>query len=108
MIEYARARSNRVLHYRELIKLTRATLAYAELVLRCALLKQHRQLSYEELAFHLEDSASFRAFARLPLWAGDPICQVAFHWLDEATDRPYRGKYQNQAAKPTPAIFEGR
>jgi len=38
----------------------------AEAVLRCALLKQHRQLSYEELAFHLEDSASFRAFARLP------------------------------------------
>src|SRR4051812_22756668 len=40
----------------------------AEAVLRCALLKQYRQLSYEELAFHLEDSASFRAFARLP-WA---------------------------------------
>jgi IS5 family transposase len=39
----------------------------AESVLRCALLKQHRQLSYEELAFHLEDSASFRAFARLAL-----------------------------------------
>jgi IS5 family transposase len=39
----------------------------AETVLRCALLKQYRQLSYEELAFHLEDSASFRAFARLPL-----------------------------------------
>ena len=38
-----------------------------ESVLRCGLLKQHRQLSYEELAFHLEDSASFRAFARLPL-----------------------------------------
>ena len=35
--------------------------------MRCALLKQHRQLSYEELAFHLGDSASFRAFARLPL-----------------------------------------
>jgi transposase, IS5 family len=31
----------------------------AEAVLRCALLKQDRQLSYEELAFHLEDSASF-------------------------------------------------
>src|SRR3981081_1481263 len=43
----------------------------AEAVLRCALLKQYRQLSYEELAFHLEDSASFRAFARLPL-AGAP------------------------------------
>jgi transposase, IS5 family len=39
----------------------------AETVLRCALLKQQRQLSYEELASHLEDSASFRAFARLPL-----------------------------------------
>jgi IS5 family transposase len=38
----------------------------SEAVLRCALLKQHRQLSYEELAFHLQDSASFRAFARLP------------------------------------------
>src|SRR6202050_1483268 len=39
----------------------------AEAVLRCALLKQYRQLNYEELAFHLEDSASFRAFARLPM-----------------------------------------
>lgn len=39
----------------------------AESVLRCALLKQHRQLSYEELAFHLLDSASFQAFARLPM-----------------------------------------
>ncbi len=38
-----------------------------ESVLRCALLKQHRQLSYEELAFHLYDSASFQAFARLPM-----------------------------------------
>jgi IS5 family transposase len=39
----------------------------AETVWRCALLKQQRPLSYEELAFHLEDSALFRAFARLPL-----------------------------------------
>ncbi len=39
----------------------------AETVLRCGVLKQHRQLSYEELAFHLGDSASFRAFARLPV-----------------------------------------
>jgi IS5 family transposase len=38
----------------------------AEAVLRCAVLKQHRQLSYQELAFHLEHSASFRAYARLP------------------------------------------
>lgn len=40
-------------------------------MLRCALLKQSRQLSYEELAFHLEDSASFRAFPRLP-WGSSP------------------------------------
>src|SRR5437879_13260861 len=40
----------------------------AETVLRCALLKQQRQLSYEELAFHVEDSASFRAFVRLTLF----------------------------------------
>ena len=39
----------------------------AESVLRCALLKQHPQLSYEELAFYLQDSASFQAFARLPV-----------------------------------------
>ncbi|NGO54839.1 ISNCY family transposase [Allomesorhizobium camelthorni] len=43
----------------------------AEAALRCALLKQYRQLSYQELAFHLEDSASFRAFARLP-WSWSP------------------------------------
>ncbi len=34
---------------------------------RYALLKQYRQLSYQELAFYLSDSASYRAFARLPL-----------------------------------------
>ena len=39
----------------------------AEQVLRCALLKQYRQLSYEELSFHLEDSWAFRAFARLEM-----------------------------------------
>ena len=37
----------------------------SETVLRCALLKQLRQLTYKELAFHLSDSASFQAFARL-------------------------------------------
>ncbi len=39
----------------------------AEQVLRAALLKQYRQLSYRELAFHLEDSKAFRAFTRLEL-----------------------------------------
>lgn len=38
----------------------------AESVLRCGVLKQYRQLSYEELSFHVLDSVSFQAFARLP------------------------------------------
>lgn len=37
----------------------------AEQVLRCAILKQYRNLSYEELSFHLSDSRTFRTFARL-------------------------------------------
>jgi IS5 family transposase len=37
----------------------------AEQVLRCAILKQYRNLSYEELAFHLVDSKTFRTFARI-------------------------------------------
>ena len=39
----------------------------AEQVLRCAILKQYRHLTYEELAFHLEDSDSFRTFAKLKM-----------------------------------------
>ena len=39
----------------------------AEQVLRCALLKQIHQFSYQRLAFHLTDSLSARAFCRLPL-----------------------------------------
>ena len=40
--------------------------------------------------------------------AGDPICQIVFHWLDEPTVLGYSGKYQNQPARPVPAIMEGR
>src|SRR3954447_23114411 len=43
----------------------------AEAVLRCALLKQYRQLSDEELAFHLEAPAALGPCARLP-WAWSP------------------------------------
>ena len=39
--------------------------------------------------------------------SGDPICQMIFNWLDEPTDRPYAGKYQNQPRRAVPAIFEG-
>jgi IS5 family transposase len=37
-----------------------------ESILRCGILKQHRQWSYEELAFHVSDSATATAFVRLP------------------------------------------
>ncbi len=36
-----------------------------ESVLRCALLKQYRQMTYEDLVFCLMDSASCQTFARL-------------------------------------------
>src|SRR3989440_12489828 len=59
----------------------------AEAVVRCALLKQYRQLSYEELAFHLEDSASFRPFARLPLsWSpSTPVLHKTITAITAAT-----------------------
>lgn len=49
------------------VKATGRTGMSAESVLRCALLKQQRQLSYQALAFYLLDSVSFQSFARLPL-----------------------------------------
>jgi transposase, IS5 family len=39
----------------------------AEQVLRCCILKQYRKLSYEELAFHVDDSSAFRTFSRLEM-----------------------------------------
>ena len=38
---------------------------------------------------------------------GSPIAQIVFHLLDQPTDTPYRGKYQDQAAGPVAAIMEG-
>lgn len=59
----------------------------AESVLRCALLKQYRQLSYQELAFHLSDSASFQAFARLPanLFPKKSVLQKTISRIQPAT-----------------------
>jgi IS5 family transposase len=55
--------------YEDLIRARRADTGRegmtAEQVLRCTVLKQYRQLSYEELEFHLEDSWAFREFSRL-------------------------------------------
>ena len=38
--------------------------------------------------------------------AGEPVVQIKFEWLDEPTDRPYQGKYQDQPAIPVGPIYE--
>ncbi len=42
----------------------------------------------------------------LDLVPGDPIIQIKFEWLDEATDLPYAGKYNDQPMEPVPARSE--
>lgn len=37
---------------------------------------------------------------------GQPIAQLVFHYLDQPTDRPYKGKYQNQPDRPVGPILE--
>lgn len=83
----------------------------AESVLRCALLKQYRQLSCEELAFHLEGSSSFRAFARLPLSLWDGV-RVLTLKLTESVSLPGGAavtwrNYKRLARKPalTPILY---
>jgi len=71
----------------------------AETVLRCGVLKQQRQLGYEELAFHLEDSLSFRAFARLPL-AWSPKKSVLHQTVGAI--RPQTGEAVNHACWSAP------
>lgn len=42
----------------------------------------------------------------LDIEAGDPIAQLVFCRLDQPTDIPYSGKYQDQGPDPQPVIFE--
>lgn len=37
---------------------------------------------------------------------GSPICQFIFMKLDKVTEKPYRGKYQNQPNRPIEALQE--
>jgi IS5 family transposase len=59
----------------------------AESILRCALLKQYRQLSYQELAFCLLDSMSCQAFARLPrgLFPKKSVLQESISRISQST-----------------------
>ena len=43
---------------------------------------------------------------RIVIKKGEPICQMIFSWLDEASDRPYTGKYQHQQRGAQAARFE--
>lgn len=59
----------------------------AEQVLRAAVLKQYRNLNYEELAFHLEDSRAFRSFARLNMgqYPCDSVLQENIKAVSDST-----------------------
>jgi len=61
----------------------------AEQVLRAAVVKQSQNLTYEELAFHLGDSQTFRAFVRL-----------------EVNQAPTRSALQDNLAALTEATWE--
>ena len=61
----------------------------AETVFRCLILKQKLQVSYEQLAFNLSDSVTYRTFARLPDGA-----------------YPSRSALQSTIRAITPATFE--
>ena len=67
-------------------------------------------------AFNTHFDPGFEGFATIELVnlgreivsfaEGDPLCQMIFYWLDEPTERPYAGKYQNQEAGPVAARHE--
>lgn len=48
----------------------------------------------------------YHGATQLLIAAGTPIAHIVFKRLDEATEQPYAGKYQDQAAAPQPAIEE--
>jgi len=83
--------------YQDLIGLRRAdpgrTGLSAEPVRRGAILKPYRQLTYEELGFHLEDSESFQALARLKMgqYPSDSTWQENIKAISAATWAADRG-----------------
>lgn len=55
---------------------------------------------------HLTLELKNQKFSFFFIRAGDPICQLVFSFLDEETEAPYTGKYQDQGLNPVKAIFE--
>ena len=56
---------------------------------------------------HLTLELSLNGIEPLLIKAGSPIAQIVFEFLDEPTEQPYSGKYQDQIAEPVKAKFEG-
>jgi dCTP deaminase len=46
--------------------------------------------------------------APVPIFGGSPIAQIILELLDQPTEAPYAGKYQNQKAGAVQAIWEDR
>ena len=55
---------------------------------------------------HLTLELSNHGTTWLRLFPGMPIAQIILHWLDEPTEQPYQGRYQDQASGAVAAIFE--
>jgi IS5 family transposase len=66
----------------------------AEQVLRAALVKQMHGFSYQELAFHLADSLSFRTFCRLEPFGAAPRKSALQLNIKRVTDRTWEAVHQ--------------
>jgi dCTP deaminase len=55
---------------------------------------------------HLTLELSNHGMTSIKLQAGMPIAQIIFELLDEPTEQPYDGKYQDQGTGATKPIFE--
>ena len=44
----------------------------------------------------------------LAIFGGSPIAQIVFMRLEDRTESPYQGKYQNQPSMPVAAIMEDK
>jgi dCTP deaminase len=55
---------------------------------------------------HITLELSNHGHEKVRIEVGMPIAQVIFHQLDQPTNKPYKGKYQNQGAEPVHAIDE--
>lgn len=55
---------------------------------------------------HLTLELTYEGRVPLTIPAGSPIAQIIFHRLDEETEIPYVGKYQDQPPGPQPHIVE--